>query len=155
MSLLYPLSCLALSQSSSFLALGLIQGSVIIFDIPLKQEKYYLDKHQAEVTHLVFCDDWRLVSGAFDGSVHIYDILESGKIVMKRTNQFRRGTVSLEAYQQNAKLRGEWGIVGLGVSNSGVAVAIDGQHEVRLYDVWHGEKIAKLNAQQVMDDKIR
>jgi hypothetical protein len=34
----------------------------------------------------------------------------------------------------------------MGVSSSGVAVALDHQEEVRLYDIWHGEKIAKLNA---------
>ena len=43
------------------------------------------------VTHLQFCDDWRLISGSFDGSIQIYD-LRDGKLLCKRTNQFRKGT---------------------------------------------------------------
>jgi len=48
-----------------------------------------------------------------------------------------------------------WRITSMGVSPSGIAAVLDQQGECRLYDVWHGEKIAKLTAQQVMDDKLR
>lgn len=39
---------------------------------------------------------------------------------------------------------GLWRIMNLSVSNSGIAVVQDIEGEVRLYDVWRGEKIAKL-----------
>jgi hypothetical protein len=61
---------------------------------------------------------------------------------MKRTNQFRSKQTNL-------------GIACLGISSSGVAVALDYCEEVRMYDIWHGEKVGRLTAQQVMDDKKR
>ena len=99
----------------------MVQGSILILDIATLQEKFYLDKHQASVSQVLFCDDWRLVSGAMDGSIHIYDILDQGKLVMKRTNQFRKMKSSLSS---KPDLRSH-GIACLGVSGSGVAVVLD------------------------------
>lgn len=92
----------------------------------------------------------RLMSTSFDGSVHLYD-LSDGKVLCKRTNQFRKGTkVNVEEQKQ-----GLWSVAQIGVSQSGIGVVVDQQGECRLYDIWHGEKIAKLSPLQIMDDKIR
>lgn len=74
-----------------------------------------------------------------------------GKVLGKWTNQFRKGT-KVNPDDQKAGL---WIIVSLSVIPSGIASILEAQHEVNLYDVWHGEKIAKLTAQQVIDHKIR
>ncbi|CAD8080393.1 unnamed protein product [Paramecium sonneborni] len=148
--IIYPLSCIAISKSSVYLAAGLQQGSVFVYDLILEQERFYLDKHMYNCTQIQFCDDNRLVSSSYDGGVNIYD-LKDGKLLCKRTHQFRKGTkVKMEEQKQ-----GFWRIIGMSVSHTGVAAALDAQQEVRIYDVWHGEKIAKLSPQQVMDDKLR
>ena len=42
-------------------------------------------------TQIQFCDDNRLVSSSYDGGVNIYD-LKDGKLLCKRTHQFRKGS---------------------------------------------------------------
>lgn len=84
-NIIYPMTSLSVSPGSVHLGVGLKQGSVFVYDLILQQEKFYLDKHQFPVTHLKFCEDWRLVSAAFDGSLHIYD-LRDGSVLCKRTN---------------------------------------------------------------------
>ncbi|CAD8083513.1 unnamed protein product [Paramecium sonneborni] len=148
--ILYPLSSLAISKNSINLGVGLKQGSVFIYDLILEQEKFYLDKHVSNCTIIKFCEDNRLVSASYDGGVNIYDTQE-GKLLCKRTHQFRKGT-RMKIEEQK---KGLWRIIGMSVSNTGLAVALDFQQEVRIYDVWHGEKIAKLSPQQVMDEKTR
>ncbi|CAK80013.1 unnamed protein product (macronuclear) [Paramecium tetraurelia] len=148
--ILYPLSSLAISKNSINLGVGLKQGSVLVYDLIMEQEKGYLDKHVYSCTFMKFCEDNRLVSASYDGSVNIYDTQEC-KVLCKRTHQFRKGTrMKIEEQKQ-----GLWRIIGMSVSNTGMAVALDAQQEVRIYDVWHGEKIAKLSPQQVMDEKSR
>ncbi|CAD8149226.1 unnamed protein product [Paramecium pentaurelia] len=148
--LIYPLSCLAISKNFSLLGLGLQQGSILIYDLIFQQERFYLDKHQTIVSHIEFCENERLVSCSYDGSVHIYNTVE-GTTLCKRTNQFRKGTkINYEEQKQ-----GFWRIISLSVSSSGIAVVQDAESEVRLYDVWRGEKIAKLSPVQVMDDQKR
>ncbi|CAD8069736.1 unnamed protein product [Paramecium primaurelia] len=148
--ILYPISSLAISKNSINLGVGLKQGSVFLYDLIMEQEKCYLDKHIYSCTFMKFCEDNRLVSASYDGSVNIYDTQEC-KLLCKRTQQFRKGTrMKIEEQKQ-----GLWRIIGMSVSNTGLAVAQDAQQEVRIYDVWHGEKIAKLSPQQVMDEKSR
>lgn len=56
---------------------------------------------------------------------------------MKRTNHF----------SINSKTNiNKYAIASLSISSSGIAVAVDYSNEIRLYDIWHGEKISKLNA---------
>ena len=51
-------------------------------------EKCYLDKHVKAVTRLGFLENWKLISGSQDGSVHLYNI-QKEKLEMKRTNLFK------------------------------------------------------------------
>ncbi|CAK75724.1 unnamed protein product (macronuclear) [Paramecium tetraurelia] len=148
--LIYPLSCLAVSKNFSLLGLGLQQGSILIYDLVFQQERFYLDKHQTIVSHIEFCENERIVSCSYDGSIHIYNTIE-GITLCKRTNQFRKGT----KINYDEQKQGLWRIMSLAVSSSGIAVVQDAESEVRLYDVWRGEKIAKLSPVQVMDDQKR
>jgi hypothetical protein len=63
--------------------------------------------------------------------VHLDDLVTAHS-VMKRTNIFE------------SKIPCD--IVGMQISNVGVAVVIDSLSNLRMYDVWRGEKIAKLLA---------
>jgi WD40 repeat protein len=56
------------------MALGLREGTIVVWDLVIDAEKCYLDKHQKEVTELKFFENWKLISGSQDGGVHIYDI---------------------------------------------------------------------------------
>lgn len=71
-----------------YLGLGLIDGTVIIWDLELNSEKYILDKHKKEANKLRFLDDKYLVSSGLDGTVHI-SCMRTGESVMKRTNLFQ------------------------------------------------------------------
>lgn len=72
--MLYPIIASAINKSSTFLALGLMDGSVIIWDTNINTEKCYLDKHKLSVTCLSFYNEWYLISGSMDGTVNMYDL---------------------------------------------------------------------------------
>lgn len=69
------------------MAFGLDNGTIMVYDLLLNNEKFYLDKHLEGVTALQFFENYKLISGSEDGGVHIYN-LEKGKVEMKRTNLF-------------------------------------------------------------------
>lgn len=66
-SLLYPLAKLKLNMETNLCAFGMIEGSVMIYDINLLTEKHYLDKHKERVSSLDWSDNWTLISGGNDG----------------------------------------------------------------------------------------
>ena len=61
----------------------MVEGSIMIYDINLLNEKHYLDKHKSKVVSLEWGDNWNLISAGQDGMIHIYDILD-GNLKMKR-----------------------------------------------------------------------
>lgn len=134
---LYRIECSAVNKSCSFLALGLEDGSVLIFDLLLREEHGYLDKHKAAVTNIRFFEEWSVVSGSSDGSVHLYNIKEKA-LVMKRSNIFKP-----EPGLQ---------IKALEISEAGVALVIDNRGNARVYDVVHGEKIMRLLPVAIMEE---
>ena len=56
------------------LAVGLIDGAIIIIDMVLGIEKHFLEKHPAAVTTMSFFEDKALISGSVDGRVNIADL---------------------------------------------------------------------------------
>lgn len=56
------------------MAVGLIDGSLILVDLILGMEKRFLEKHPAEISALAFWDDKVLISGSIDGRVNISDL---------------------------------------------------------------------------------
>jgi WD40 repeat protein len=64
----------AFSENGCFLAAGLKEGTIVVWDLMIDAEKCYLDKHAKEVTQMGFFENWKLISGSLDGVVHIYDI---------------------------------------------------------------------------------
>jgi WD40 repeat protein len=56
------------------LALGLLDGGIVILDLALGMEKFFLEKHPAAVTSVDFYDDKVLISGSIDGRVNLCDL---------------------------------------------------------------------------------
>ena len=87
--LIYDICAVEASKNGVFMAFGLMQGTIIVWDMLMMQERFYLDKHSLAVSTIKFLGDIVLVSGSYDGTVHAYDLQNEGKPIMKRTNIFR------------------------------------------------------------------
>ena len=94
-----------------------------MWDLYTDSLKFTLDKHKGEITHLCFFEVYRMLSGSVGGEVHLDD-LTTAHPIMKRTNIFE----SKQPYK----------IVGVQISNIGVAVVMDSLGYLRMYDVWRG-----------------
>lgn len=82
------------------------------------------------------------MSGSKDGTVHLHD-LEKGKMMMKRTNIFMD------------EKKGKNEIVDIAVSDAGLAFVLDSLKNLRIYDLWHGQKICKLSAYSQIDERTK
>lgn len=56
------------------MAVGLIDGAIIIIDLILGIEKKFLEKHPGEISALAFWDDKVLISGSIDGRINLNDL---------------------------------------------------------------------------------
>ena len=56
------------------LALGLVDGAIIVLDLQLGIEKFFVEKHPAAITAMEFYEDKVLVSGSVDGRVNLCDL---------------------------------------------------------------------------------
>ena len=56
------------------LAVGLLDGAIILIDMTLGMERMFLEKHPAEISALSFWDDKVLISGSIDGRVNLSDL---------------------------------------------------------------------------------
>lgn len=61
------------------IAIGLIDGAIIIIDLILGLEKYFLEKHPTQITSMAFYEDKCLISGSIDGRVNISDLINLEK----------------------------------------------------------------------------
>jgi len=56
------------------LAVGLIDGAIIVIDLALGLEKFFVEKHPAAVTSIAFYEEKVLISGSIDGKVNLCDL---------------------------------------------------------------------------------
>ena len=61
------------------LAIGLIDGGIVIIDLILGLEKHFLEKHPAKITSMAFYEDKSLISGSVDGRINISDLINLDK----------------------------------------------------------------------------
>ena len=111
----YKIRCSKVSENGKYLALGLEEGSLLVWSIKSESEQYCLDKHKETVTVVCFLKEDYVISGGMDGTVHIYslqreDLLDEAKVLMKRRNTFQG--------HKNT-------ILNIKVSDMGLAMAID------------------------------
>ena len=60
------------------LAIGLVDGAILVFDLALGVEKYFIEKHPMAVTSLAFYEERILMSGSVDGRVNLCDLDSEG-----------------------------------------------------------------------------
>lgn len=133
----YAISAVAFQgKSDNFqaLALGLVDGAVVVIDLVLGVEKFFLEKHPAEVTSLAFFEDKSLISGSVDGRVNLTDLevdpeTDSRKILKCQNCQDRRIPV--------AKVI---------ASDFGIGAAVDIEGNCRFYDLIRLRKMAKVSS---------
>lgn len=136
----YNISCVAFQgemDSYQSLALGLVDGAIIIIDLILGVEKMFLEKHPAEISALAFWEDKTLISGSIDGRVNVSELeveadIQSGgprKVLRCQNCQDRRIPV--------AKVI---------ASEFGIGAAVDIEGNCRLYDLVRQRKIAKVSS---------
>jgi WD40 repeat protein len=73
----YPITATCYKSSDEEpqnLALGLLDGAVIVIDLVLGMEKFFVEKHPAAITSIAFYEDKVLVSGSVDGRVNLVDL---------------------------------------------------------------------------------
>jgi WD40 repeat protein len=61
-------------EEKQSLALGLVDGAILVIDLALGIEKYFVEKHPMAVTCLAFYEDNILISGSVDGRVNLCDL---------------------------------------------------------------------------------
>jgi WD40 repeat protein len=73
----YPItaSCYkSMTEENQYLALGLLDGAIVVLDLALGMEKFFIEKHPGAVTSLAFYEDKVLISGSVDGRVNLCDL---------------------------------------------------------------------------------
>jgi len=136
---IYPISCATINKSLSFLAVGMVDGSVVVYDLLIQAEKQALDRHLSEVTQMEFFEDWRLITGSKDGGVNLYDLQDISKT---------------KKYEHVYKVKGN-SIVSIQVNEAGMAFVLDNKRNFRTYDLYHFEKIFKVFPGVVMGKKYQ
>ena len=112
------------------LALGLVDGAIIVLDLQLGIEKFFVEKHPAAITAMEFYEDKVLVSGSVDGRVNLCDL--------DSDNQAR-------IYKcQNCQDR-KIPIAKIVTSEYGIATVLDIEGNCRLYDMIRLRKLCKIS----------
>lgn len=73
----YPITATAYRSSdeeAQSLAVGLMDGAIVVIDLALGMEKFFLEKHPTAVSSLAFYEDKVLISGSIDGRVNLCDL---------------------------------------------------------------------------------
>lgn len=74
---------LDLDEEAQYLAVGMINGGTIIYDLNLGVEKYILECHGGPVTSISFYQDKSVITGSTFGTVYINNIEESDEDTLK------------------------------------------------------------------------
>lgn len=74
-----PYMITAMTYYSSYeerqsLALGLVDGAIVVIDLALGIEKYFIEKHPMAITCLTIYEEKILMSGSVDGRVNLCDL---------------------------------------------------------------------------------
>jgi len=123
------------------LAIGLVDGAIIIIDLILGIEKYFLEKHPTQITSMAFYEDKSLISGSICGRVNVSDLenMEKAKTSSKSIN-FKFSKC------QNCQDR-RIPIANVSTSDEfGIGMALDIEGNCRFYDLIRFKKMAKISS---------
>lgn len=112
---------LDLEGDAQYLAVGMINGGTIIYDINMGVEKNILECHGGPVTSISFYQDKAVITGSTFGSVYINNIEEADGETLK----FNQSNCQDEYIPIAKVLATEYGI----------GIALDVKGNVRLYDM--------------------
>lgn len=119
------------------LALGLVDGAIIVLDLILGVERMFLEKHPAEISALAFWDDKTIISGSIDGRVNVCDL---------ETAESTAGDAEKKILRcQNCQDR-KIPIARIVASDFGIGAAVDIEGNCRFYDLVRCRKIAKISS---------
>lgn len=123
----------AFEDDFQYLAVGLIDGAIVIIDLILGVEKHFLEKHPAAISAMDFFEDKCLISGSIDGRINLSDIENLDK---KKKVRFQKmqNTMDRKIPVVNVACNQEFGI--------GMAVDVEGN--CRFYDLIRFKKMAKV-----------
>jgi WD40 repeat protein len=120
------------------LALGLVDGAIIILDLILGIEKFFLEKHPGEISALAFWEDKALISGSVDGRVNISDLEIFDPDMAEKSEK-----KNLRC--QNCQDR-RIPVAKVITSEFGIGAAVDIEGNCRFYDLVRFRKIAKISS---------
>lgn len=130
----YQITCTCYSTAEDerqSLAVGLLDGAILILDLALGLEKFFVEKHPSAVTALAFFEERILISGSVDGRVNLCDLdSQDQERVYKCQNV------------QDTKIP----IASVSVGDFGIGVAVDIEGNCRFYDFYRLRKLCKISA---------
>jgi len=116
------------SESNQLLALGLCDGTVIIYDISFGYPKAVIQKFNAPVSTLAFNGIKHLIVGYNNGYIQIFKKEKDWPLILQaRVHQDMHSPV-----------------IAIYPSDIGVCIACDSEGNARLFDLYRGKKIGKL-----------
>jgi hypothetical protein len=116
------------SQTRTLLALAMNDCSILVWDLVIDEQKYILDRHFTEVRAMSFYEDWVLCSGSQDGIFHMYD-MTTGHMVIDYPNDYKSLTP----------------VISIVCSERGFAYALNESGSLRMFDIFHMQKVAKFS----------
>lgn len=117
-------------EDSQSLAVGLIDGAIIVIDLVLGIEKYFLEKHPAAICALAFYEDRILVSGSVDGRVNLCDLDSENQSKIYKCQNCQDRKVPI------AKIV---------TSDYGICTVLDIEGNCRFYDMIRLKKLCKIS----------
>mgnify|MGYP001048624945 CR=1 FL=1 len=132
------------------LAVGLVDGAIVVIDLVLGVEKHFLEKHPAAITSMSFFEDKVLISGSVDGRVNISDLENLNK--KKKGANYSKIRFSKCQNCQNRRIP----IAKVDTCRDfGIGMAVDIEGNCRFYDLIRFKKMAKLNPLQARLDEYK
>ena len=116
------------------LAIGLIDGAIMVLDLQLGIEKFFVEKHPAAITALEFHEDKVLVSGSVDGRVNLCDLDSDNQAKIYKCQNV-----------QDRKIP----IAKIVTSEYGIATVVDIEGNCRLYDLIRLTKLCKISCRSL------
>ena len=134
----YQITCVAYQggeEDRQNLALGLIDGAIIVIDLQLGIEKFFVEKHPAAITAMQFWEDRVLVSGSVDGRVNLCDLDSDNQSKIYKCQNL-----------QDRKIP----IAKVVCSEFGIATVLDIEGNCRLYDLIRLRKLCKISCRPIV-----
>ena len=129
---------LDLDEEAQYLAIGMINGGTIIYDLNVGVEKWILEWHGGPVTSISFYQDKSVITGSTFGTVYINNIEENDEETLK----FHQSNCQDE-YIPIAKVL---------ATECGIGIALDVKGNIRLYDMIRYKKISKVKDRRPKDE---